>query len=764
MSKLANEKNLKQKLEYLNLDLDKIPEFLEIYQPLDYRVSNIGEEREQIYRYVPINKIQILITPNTKNSDLRKRYNDSLPLYRYLQLEKGEEVERYAIFLNMLKNMSIDEIEQIDAEQEKFNAGIPFIIKYTKSYLWQIYYAKATDTYFMLMPTEDMEYNYLFYLLKKQIEFYNSDSKVPPKIYVPISHLEYSRERLSKTDIKDIENYLWLFTGEWAHTYEVFDKKNNPSIQIIGECKVYDGIKTQYKIKLSTKEEAINFYKEIKALFILKTELSQYYKFDVRINKDSMLEFYYNSEPLSLEILPQFIKKEYQKISEELIGRNKTAAQLEQILQNMKIEATEKEREFLEKERQISTFLEYKKTFLGKIKIFFGSKKSKKEQAPKVETKKEVEAPVEENLDHIIQKKDTYTIEDLVTVYSVYDKKQKFIKNLQLDIDALEHKIKNLERKIKNAAIYIEEIEQHKKSIFEFWKFANKDELPALVQGEEVHEQTKKLRKNFSFELDFEELGNKLDKYQRENFSKEEINSVFIAQTDLLEAINANKKQEPDNADKKIIKKALQNLKEELNTEVIGDIDYDIFGAMSDDTTKIKAIANKHHREVEKSKLQIMKTTKKQTIAEFEEELNQISANIEEAMQKSKLPYDMSLFKVSKEELIPENIDIFEIESVSSMNKNSLLNEKEVNLYRLNLKEGMPVVFYTNIMFYENYNKTLPVGMDLSKSVLIDLSKYHLTLKTRTSFKTNLYSGNDEDSTKLDVKQVNVYEYDVKTY
>ena len=49
-----------------------------------------------------------------------------------------------------------------------------------------------------------------------------------------------------------------------------------------------------------------------------------------------------------------------------------------------------------------------------------------------------------------------------------------------MDNSALELKNVNLERKIKNANIYLNEIELHKKSIFEFWKFTNKDELPSL--------------------------------------------------------------------------------------------------------------------------------------------------------------------------------------------------------------------------------------------------------------------------------------------
>ena len=40
-------------------------------------------------------------------------------------------------------------------------------VKFNSNYMWQIYYSKNTDKYFMLVPTEDSEYEAFFYLLKK---------------------------------------------------------------------------------------------------------------------------------------------------------------------------------------------------------------------------------------------------------------------------------------------------------------------------------------------------------------------------------------------------------------------------------------------------------------------------------------------------------------------------------------------------------------------------------------------------------------------
>lgn len=225
MANLTNENNLKKKLDFLGLSLEKIPEFLTKYENLDYRASEVKDElKEVVYKHIPINKIQILLTPDAKNTDLKERYSEALPLYRYLKIQEHEEVERSTIFLGMLNNFSMEEVEKIEQEQEKLNKKIPFAVKYPKSYLWEIYYSQVTDIYFMMVPLKDMNFNYMFYLLREQIKFHKNKTKNIPEIYVPITQMPYSREILNKQEIRDIENYLWVFTGEWAKTYEVFGR------------------------------------------------------------------------------------------------------------------------------------------------------------------------------------------------------------------------------------------------------------------------------------------------------------------------------------------------------------------------------------------------------------------------------------------------------------------------------------------------------------------------------------------------------------
>ena len=198
---------IEDKLKYIGLDLNNIPEFLKEFKPLDFRTSKLKEDNKHIvYRYIPINKIQILITPKNRLEDIEQKYIKAAPIIAYLEPNNEENIERHVKFLSMLKQVSIDEIEQAIDEQKKLSKKIQFDVKYYKSYAWQIYYSESINEYFMMVPSEDAEYDKLFLLLKMQIEFSKSKSKRVPQIFVPINYMDYSETYLKKSEIKDIEN------------------------------------------------------------------------------------------------------------------------------------------------------------------------------------------------------------------------------------------------------------------------------------------------------------------------------------------------------------------------------------------------------------------------------------------------------------------------------------------------------------------------------------------------------------------------------
>ena len=299
--------NLEKKLEYLGLNLTRIPKIFKQFEPLEFRIPKFYDEKQyKQYRFLPVKDIQILLSPTTRLDELEEKYKKASPLFEYLDSKSEENIPKHATFLKMLDQIRIEDIEKVEIEQENLNREIPFKVKFEGNYLWQIYYSENTDKYFMLVPTEDSDYSTFFYLLKKQLEKKKTD-----KIFVPIRNVAYSTNYLKKSEFEDVVNYLWLFTKDWPLVYEVFNKENELSIQIVGETEVYEKIKSPYKIVLNNQLEARKFYKLLKALFILQTELPHYFNFKTNIDRKGKIQFLSDNKRVELSNMPEWINYHY---------------------------------------------------------------------------------------------------------------------------------------------------------------------------------------------------------------------------------------------------------------------------------------------------------------------------------------------------------------------------------------------------------------------------------------------------------------------
>ncbi len=468
--------DIQDKLKYLKLDLNKLPECL--LEPIDMNIRparNYEEKKYRVYKYVPINKINILLTKANRLNSLQEKCKMSSPIYSFLIPEDEEGILKHTIFLKMIKNMNIDEIKQIEEEQERFRNKIPYKVKYKENYLWQIYYSEYTKSYYMLAPIEDLDCSCLFYLIKEKIEYAKTGKD--KEIFVPVNYLDYSKMYLTKTQVADIEKYIWQFTKEWPLIYEVYDKNENMSFQIVGNIEVYNEINSIYKVSLEDSEQATKFYKLLKALFILETEFPNRYKFEVKISENGGLEFVYNSKIIEYDNLAKFIKEEFLKNNKQSETLNEEIVKLNSRLEELKLLEKDKEEEYHMRQKQIALYLECKKSFFGKIRYYFKGKKEPSKIMKKRELSEGVIQEDEEQQEIGYDIKEHYTIEDLVDITKILDRVETQIKNANMDINALEETISRLTRKATNARRYIEEIEEHKKSIFEFWSFVNKDNV-----------------------------------------------------------------------------------------------------------------------------------------------------------------------------------------------------------------------------------------------------------------------------------------------
>lgn len=764
---MATKEDIKEKLNVIGLDLENLPSFFTETKPIIFNPSRLNNDKElKVYKYVSIKDIEIYCTTEYRDAPIKEKYSKSMPLGEYIKASQ-EDAEKSAELLNVFDKISDITIKRVALEQSKMESKIPFLVHYPKNQLWQIYYSEDTNRYFMLVSLKEDTFDELFYLIKKKIEL--EKVKRDEKIYVPISYVNYSEEFLTNKQINDIENYLWVFTKNWSLTYEVHDINDKLTVQIVGETPIYENLKTMYKIILRSKEEAEEFYKLLKALFILQTELGNRYHFTTQINSNNGIEFLYEGKKITYGDLPEFIKEKYITTEATIKKFNQEAFELEFKLKDLKDEAKKKDAEYFIKQKEISTYLECKKTFFGKVKYFFSKKKTKDEEKAEQEEFEKNNKKEEEKEPKPIQgysdDKKYHTIDDLVTVQALYEKSERYVKDLKQDIKALELKIVNTKRKIANATLYIDEIDQHKKSLFEFWKFANKDELLELETGsEEVLEgDNQKIKRKFNYEYDFEDLGISYDKLQRTKFSKQELDSIFIAGTNVLPMINMLKNGDMD---KDVIEEQLRSLKSEYfttsNSSISNKVDFDIFGSMKDDSTQVKYLNNKSHRENEKDKFQILNINKKIDIFDFTEKLQLIASSLNESMHKISFDYDMPIYQVTSinEKLHQTDYNIFNINAERELQSYDNKFETAVKLFKLNFKEGYPAVFLTNATYFDNVNNTLPNGMDVTSKLIIDANMFDYELVKKDKIKTNRYFNLPEELYPR-VLTVYIEEYDV---
>ena len=801
-------------LEYIGLDLENIPQKLLEAEPIhfsDFSNSNVYK----VYDYVSVHDLEILITPLDRTAEIRERYKTAKPLSAYLQADDRKTKE---IFNDVLDSASVNEIKKLENLQEKLK-NIPYFVKYAKNYLWQIYYSKEDNKYFMLFPANEGETSVLFYIIKKKLE------KEDTRIFVPINKMDYKGNLLTSAQINDIENYIWLFTNEWPNIYEVSGKY----LYVTGHTKIKKLFSTYYRNVFDNKNDAEKFYMLLKALFILTTETNYKYNFEPYVNETGELELEFNnensndfaknnrkieeksnedekkvleskkgfkanksnSELITVQNLADFVDKqvELQKLRktdlEEEIVRN------EEILKELKEYVKKQNDIYVMQEKQIVMFLDCKKSFFKKISYFF---KAKKFVMPKLDNKidKKLEDELGENsledelsIKNEIYLNGSYTIKELVSAFNSANEVEIKARAVRSDLKALKLKKENYARKIENAKKYIDEIESHKKSIFEFWKFSNKDELPALSEGESSESNETKTNAN----LDKDLLGARADSLQRQKLSDEEINALYLfyVMPKIFNRISKTYAKNENEDTKKIEKDILEGLKNKTSKRSLDNL--------INDYTAVKKINSKEHRENERNEIAILRINENTTVEEFEDRINHFKKSLESAynkiyaitsmpvyIKKSDAQNEFILGDINPENLINENSSknvieerVFNLENESeveiatdleriakkedSVLRNNVSREKDkadkqgIEIVKIDLSNEEHALYLSNIVFFDNQNKTLPIGMDLSSKVVIKLNEATKDYKYRKV----IYIFNKEND--FDVKQMKIVIY-----
>lgn len=699
-------------LEYIGLNLEKIPKELQSQETLHF-YNYSSSNTYKVYDYISVHDLEILITPLDRTAELKERYKMARPLAEYLTTDDSRMQK---LFYDVLDSSSVPEIKELESLQERLTKQIPYFVKYDKNYLWQIYYSKEDNKYFMLFPANEGETSVLFYIIKKKLE------KEDTKIFVPISKLDYSEKILSNLEMNDIENYIWLITNEWPNIYEVSGEK----IYITGKTKIANYFESNYRNVYDTKEKAKEFYMLLKAIFILTTETNYQYIFEPYVNSIGELEFKYKDKIINIQNFSGIIENEAENKKSKIEKLKKEIEKNEKILTELKEYVKEQNNIYVMQEKRIAMFLQCKNSFFKKISYFF---KSKKFVIPVIQTK--IDEFTEEKVELVSD--GTYTIKELIKITSEENEIASKARDLRADIRELQLKKENLARKIKNASEYIEEIEEHKKSIFEFWKFTNKDEMPALMEAEKEDVPKTKILGTFNLDEDLEILGVKADSLQRQKLTVEECNSIYIMLF-VLDAIN-------DLEDNKKLEELLINLKESIN------VDVNIFDELTENYTQVKKIKNREHREIERNALKILKINKNTTVKEFRQTLEKYKNIFEKSYKKIKSITQMNVYAKYKEGMKENDYIIADIKPQKLITS----SDENVTLYKININENNNILYFSNIIFFENNYKTLPLGMDISTDVIMKMPEINNEKR-----KEKLYILTKENDFECKVKSIDM--------
>lgn len=692
-------------LEYVRLDLENLPEELESKSYIHMH-NYSGSNTYKVYDYISVHDLEILITPLDRTAELKERYKYAKTLEEYL---RADDQKTRKIFMDILDLTTVKEIKELEELQEKLNNNIPELVKYNKNYLWQIYYSTEDNRYFMLFPANEGETSVLFYIIRKKLE------KEDTKIFVPINKLDYSENILSKEEINDIENYIWLFTNEWPEIYEVCNKK----LYITGKTKINGIFESFFRNIYESEDKAKKFHMLLKAMFILTTETNYQYTFEPYVNEKGELELKYDGEIINVSNLTTFIDRQTEIKKEKISKLNKEIEKNRKILGELKEYVKEQNNIYVMQEKQIAMFLECKNSFFKKISYFF---KVKKFTVPKIDVKIEKEDD-DKNEEIEIGVACSYTIKELINISMEMNGVESKARDLRADIRELQLKKENLARKIKNASEYIAEIEEHKKSIFEFWKFTNKDALPALETGNinKGKDIKNKILGTFDLEQDLEILGTKVDSIQRQKVTRNEMDIIYAAQF-CIDAINY-----PENNE--VLERVLKKLKSKIEKGDKTDNGHSDLEELLKDYRNVKTLKNREHREVERNEITILNINKKPTVKEFRETIHKCIKILNVAFKKitsiTQMPVYARLDDVV--EFKNENVDNWDDREkviIGEINPIKLLDESEepVKLLKVPVDENTNILYYSNIIFFENQNNTLPIGMDVSTKVLLKIN------------------------------------------
>lgn len=429
-----------------------------IYGDRKYNIKQeaiLENNMKKVYKYIPISKIDVMVTNHSRNDKIKDKLRDAMPIVKYIYSKEFKDFDKVRLEY-LLKDYDNQKYEEIDHLQKQLLEKEPFKIIYEEDIFYEIYYMKEENRYILLICTEDIVFKEIQYMLQKKAEYYISRKE--EYIYAGIVNLGYSENFLYKEEIEELEDILWYFTKSWPITYELYNNKNEYSIEIVGDFEIYNELISPYRISLKNKNKAVEYLKLAKALMTLEKDTNKYLKFQTIISEKDGLEFKYNDNDIILKDIPDFLLVNYVKLYEETMVYIDENMAKELKFKRLTEEKLKKEEKLNDLQNYITTFLDSKKTFFGKFRYFLGKDplKQLEQKEKELENKKkkgdiseknnisldedeekklrEIERKeIQELKEKLNLKRDFCTIEEYIYLYKEYEKQNKKLKSYLKD-------------------------------------------------------------------------------------------------------------------------------------------------------------------------------------------------------------------------------------------------------------------------------------------------------------------------------------------
>ena len=134
--------------------------------------------------------------------------------------------------------------------------------------------------------------------------------------------------------------------------------------------------------------------------------------------------------------------------------------------------------------------------------------------------------------------------------------------------------------------------------------------------------------------------------------------------------------------------------------------------------------------------------------------------DIKKALKKQYLDEDIYVYKASDKKLTFNGLQSFSLNEDKEIKEcfKKLSKKGKVYLYRLKIPKNTNFIGFTNIIFYNNKNMTLPVGMNKSCKILVDINELSIKEKDKKEINVERMENEKNDFSSILLNNIEINE------